>query len=72
METDAEGRYYVNRQWETFSYVLEYLRNGCQLPAHLPEDEAELERIRGEFDYVLVSAFPEEDEEGAPSPLPCP
>ena len=58
--TDPDGWYYVNRQWEMFSYVLEYLRNDRQLPAYLPEDEAELERIRRELDYFLVTAFPEE------------
>ena len=40
--------------------MLDFLRNGRKLPAHLPDDEEELERIRRDFDYFLVSAFPEE------------
>ena len=46
---------FIDRDADTFSYVLEYLRNGGKLPP-LPEgDEQLMERIRAEFDYFCIS-----------------
>lgn len=41
-----------------FGFVLDYLRNGAnKLPANLPTDEVELERVKEEFDFFLIRAF---------------
>jgi hypothetical protein len=56
-------RIFLDRDPKHFDYVLDYLRNGCKLPKHLPTDPAKLEAIHREFDYFLIPAF-------APEPMP--
>lgn len=49
----------IDRPPKYFAYVLDYLRLGGKLPPNLPKDPAELERVRVEFDYFLLThAFP--------------
>ena len=46
----------INRPAQYFTYVMDYLQNGGQLPPNLPTDEAELRRVQEEFDYFLLPA----------------
>ena len=45
---------FLNRDPQYFGYVLDYLRNGGSLPANLPLEEAELARVREEFDFFCM------------------
>ena len=50
---------FINRNPRYFEYVLDYLRNGGQLPPNLPASIEELDRIREEFEYFLLPCVDE-------------
>lgn len=55
---NPQNRIYVDRNPRYFEYVLDFLRNGGdELPANLPASEAEMDRIRAEFDYFCLSDY---------------
>jgi hypothetical protein len=57
LQRDPQNRIFIDRQPRYFQYVLDYLRNDCELPANLPADPQELAMVRREFDYFLIPAF---------------
>ena len=54
----TQGRAFIDRNPDLFSYVLDYLRNGGTLPPLPKDDELLVERIRREFDYFCVIPNP--------------
>ena len=56
-----QGRALLDRDPSTFSYVLDYLRNGGTLPPLLQDDEQLLRSIRAEFDYFCFIPNPVDD-----------
>ena len=56
-----QGRAFIDREPSTFSYVLDYLRNGGALPPLPKDDEQLLQRIREEFEYFCFIPNPVDD-----------
>jgi len=58
--TDADGKYFIDRDPVSFAWIIDYLRRGCKLVG-APEDPALLSRIRDDADYFglfdLVADF---------------
>lgn len=63
LDTDSEGRYFIDRDGTYFKYILNYLRDRKQLPS---ADIALEVRTRPEYndDYVKLPVLPQ-----APSPF---
>ena len=57
----TQGRAFIDRNPDLFSYVLDHLRNGGTLPPLPKDDELLVERTRREFDYFCVIPNPVDD-----------